>query len=124
MILDFHQKGVDCGMCVPCRNLGGKGAWTWKEQRVQDQKGGGRREIKHRAVCDGKMRDPHLHCVEIPMILKALVSKMSSRARCEAGVPSQRGEQYSIRLRMKAFSVDSRSGVRRKDLFRRRIPSQ
>ena len=38
----FHWKRADGGPCVPCRNLG-EGNKAQKEQRVQDQKGGGKR---------------------------------------------------------------------------------
>ena len=60
MILDlgsFIRRGlIDGGPCELCRNLGGNKAW--REQRVQDQKGGGRRQRDHRPVCNGKVTNP------------------------------------------------------------------
>ena len=53
---------------------------------------------------------------QIPMILKALVSTMSSSATSEAGAPPHWGEQYSIRLWIKkSLYMVRRSGVPRKD---------
>ena len=47
---------------------------------------------------------PHLP-QEIPIAMRALLSTASNRRRCEAGAPPQRGEQYSIKLQMKALWV-------------------
>ena len=58
------------------------------------------------------------------MILKALVSMVSSQTMCEAGEPAQRGEQYSIKLQTKALYVVRSSGGLRKDFARRRMPSR
>ena len=60
---------------------------------------------------------------EIPIILKALVSMFASSAIVEAGEPTQRGEQYSMKLRMKAVYVSKSSGVPRKDFIRWKMPS-
>jgi len=49
------------------------------------------------------------------MTLNALVSTVSSRTRCEAGEPAQKGEQSSAKLQMKALAGDLISGVPRKD---------
>ena len=40
---------------------------------------------------------------EIPILLKALASMVPRQARCEVGAPAQRGEKYSIKLKMKAL---------------------
>ena len=47
------------------------------------------------------------------MIVKAFASTLSKV--CEAGEPAQRGDQYFIKLQMKALYVDRSSDVPRKD---------
>ena len=50
------------------------------------------------------------------MILRALLFMTSRKTKCEAVVPAQRREQYSIKLRMKAVYVVKGSDWPRKDL--------
>ena len=46
--LEFHQKGFDGGLRALCRNFRGRwGGGVQNEQRVQDQKGGYRRQRLH-----------------------------------------------------------------------------
>ena len=71
---------------------------AWKEQKVQHQKGGSGRQRDHRPVYNGKVIGPQTQLYHIPIILKALVFMASIWARCEAGAPTQREEQYSIKL--------------------------
>ena len=106
----FHEMWVSGGPHASCRYLG--------------QKGSGRTQRDHRSVSDGEVLfSDSTSWQEIPMILMALVSTASSSASCEAGVPAQRGEQYSIKLQMKPLYVDWSSGVPRKNFVQQRMPS-
>ena len=52
---EFHQKGVTGRWWVAGGNLGGVGQSTEKaEEKVQEQKGGSRRQRDHPPVCDVK----------------------------------------------------------------------
>ena len=81
-----------------------------REGKAREEMVEGRKTTYVRA-CDERVRDPKI----IPMILNALVSTACSRESCEVGAPVQRGEQYSIRLWMKALYVVRSSGMPRKD---------
>jgi len=99
--LEFLEKEIDGGPCVPCKNLGGtepregRGCKTKKE--VVEYR-------KTTEIESNRSRHSGSSC-EIPMILRTLFSMASRRARCEAGAPAQRGEQCSIKLRMNALKV-------------------
>ena len=77
---------------------------TWEEQSQERAEGArpkrrrfGRIQRGHQPVCDAKVTDfDTASSQEIPMILRASLSTASRRARCEAGAPSQWGEQYFI----------------------------
>ena len=73
---------------------GGGGYKAREEQRVQDQKGGDRRQRDHQPGCNGEVTrsQTQLQSWDILMILKALISIASSWARCEAGSARPRGE--------------------------------
>ena len=103
---EFH-KGVAVGLCAPCRNLWGtehknsRGCKTQKEAILLDTI-----KTERPPTClrwESESLIDSASSWGIPVILKALVSMMSSKARCEAGVPAQRGEQYSIELCMEAL---------------------
>ena len=49
-ILVVSPEVVDAGPCGPCRNL--EWGQSIQKERVQDQKGGGKRQRHHRTVCD------------------------------------------------------------------------
>ena len=121
--LEFHLKGVAGGPRVHCRNLG-EGEKAWKEQRVQDQKGGiwkkGMPPTVLRCESGWSIDSPSLQ--EVQICLKSLVSSSSRWERCEGGVPAQRREQYSIMLPMKALLLDNRSGGLRKNFAHWRMP--
>ena len=83
-----------------------------KEQRVLDQKGRWNtiKKTERPLTClwwrSDKPNDS-ASAREILMILKALVSMVSRWESCEAVLPAQMGEQYSIKLWMKALQVVS-----------------
>ena len=61
MILDFvsfTRKGFTVDHVCPAETWGVGGAKAWKEQRVQDHKGGGGRQRDHQPVCNGEVIDP------------------------------------------------------------------